>query len=334
MKYHIILFTSILASIFPLHYTFGQNLRLNQNVEYAQKDFDSSLSVLKLDVSSTLTFEVKELRIEDLSGKKLWGEFSWQDSTVRVKNPAVDANTLFMSLPHSCTIGFEETSFRFPVPEGTLCGGFTVKLYDLDGNLKAVATHTSALKMNPGKETCVKLKVNEVCNETADLKRRGFYKSLFVDGGYTLNHICKKEQLPAISLLSIGDDYEYYGGKDTLVQYRIMVRNHKTENEGWEDRNGVLLYPDGSPRFRAIYVNGGNSIKHGRSLTVQGRQQINSFFCNGGSYIGTCAGSILPTTFVKSSAGVKNYYEGEKGYTFGLFPGAVERGGLPQKNVK
>lgn len=332
MKYylHIIASFAAIALFVP---SYGQSLKLEQNIEYGVNDFDKSLSVLKLDIYSSSEYKVSKLHVQDLSGKKLWGEYSFINSKMIVNNQAGDANTLVLQMSQPCTIASEGVSFCLPVPVGTLCGGFTVKLFDDCGNLKSVSTYTSPLNISAGKEICVRLMAEEICNESVDLKRRGFYKSLFVDGGYTLNHICKKEQIPAISLLSIADDYEYYSGKDTLIQYRIMVCGKRNGNEGWNDSNGVLLYPNSEPRFRAIYVNGGNSIKHGRSLTFQGRKQINTFFNHGGSYIGTCAGSILPTTYVKSSKGVKNYYDDEKGYTFGLFPGAVERGGLPQNDV-
>lgn len=295
-----------------------------QNIEYGRGAADTSLPVLKLDVSSFSDLSCSELRLRDLSGKRLWNALPSDNGSA--------ANTLTVNFAGPVIIGREPTVLRLPVPEGTLGRGFSLIFYDNSGNVVAVATHSSPLKMRAGTETSVSLKVNPVCTETADVKRRGFYKSLFMDGGYALNHIYKVSQVPAIPLLGIENDYEYIGGQDTVIQYRLMVRGSKADGGKWDDPNGVLLYPDGAPRFRVIYVNGGESKKHGRALTALGRQEINAFFNNGGSYVGTCAGSIIPTTYVKSGSKMTNYFEGEKAFTFGLFPGAVEYGGLPQKD--
>lgn len=59
-----------------------------------------------------------------------------------------------------------------------------------------------------------------------------------------------------------------------------------------EDENGILLYPDGEPRFRMIYVNGGLATQHGRSLGEDGRQRIRDYVAAGGSYLGSCAGVL------------------------------------------
>lgn len=40
-----------------------------------------------------------------------------------------------------------------------------------------------------------------------------------------------------------------------------------------EDENGVLLYPDGGPRFRCVYMNGGSASSHGESLEEEGRER-------------------------------------------------------------
>ena len=87
---------------------------------------------------------------------------------------------------------------------------------------------------------------------------------------------------------------------------------------GWEgDTNGALLYPDGSPRFRMIYVNGGLAGPHGRSLGADGRERFREYVRNGGSYLGTCAGAYVASSGYIDS---KEYYAPHKNY-LGIWPG-------------
>ncbi|MEO2024722.1 MAG: serine hydrolase [Fuerstiella sp.] len=124
----------------------------------------------------------------------------------------------------------------------------------------------------------------DVATETSSVmkaKRPGFYKDLFMSGGVNLS---SKKTLHAAE--SLGLPYEYYAGKDAILQNRLLIGS---EN----DRNGILLYPDGQPRFRMIYVNGGGATNHGKSLTMAGRETLRQFNGNGGAYCGSCAGSFL-----------------------------------------
>ena len=118
-----------------------------------------------------------------------------------------------------------------------------------------------------------------------------YYKDLFMDGGI---NITSRVDLPSARYLGISWE-RYYSAphnpmsltmKDTLEQTALMVRSEI-------DQNGCLLYPDGAPRFRVIYVNGGKAGKHGKSLTEEGRQHVRDFVKNGGSYVGTCAGAFV-----------------------------------------
>lgn len=109
----------------------------------------------------------------------------------------------------------------------------------------------------------------------------GSYKDLFMSGGVNLS---SRRRLPAAE--SLGLCYEYYAGKDASKQNEII-----SGCPG--DTNGALLYPDGQPRFRLIYVNGGSATLHGKSLESHGRQVLRQFWRNGGSYSGSCAGSFL-----------------------------------------
>lgn len=132
----------------------------------------------------------------------------------------------------------------------------------------------------------------------------GYYKDVFMDSGiYMIN----RDDLPATRFLGLSMETfiaaPYYPSEltitDTIIQKELICGNP------W-DENGILLYPDGEPRFRMIYMNGGLATKHGSSLTPEGRENIRKFFENGGSYVGTCAGMFL------ASDGV---YEDGKEYT-------------------
>jgi CubicO group peptidase (beta-lactamase class C family)/glutamine amidotransferase-like uncharacterized protein len=109
----------------------------------------------------------------------------------------------------------------------------------------------------------------------------GFYKDIFMSSGKNLT---SRKVLPAAE--SLGLAYEYYAGGDAFRQNHLLVGNDT-------DENGILLYPDGEPRFRMIYVNGGGATLHGKSLTKTGRNRIRTFNRSGGSYCGSCAGSFL-----------------------------------------
>lgn len=124
----------------------------------------------------------------------------------------------------------------------------------------------------------------------------GFYKDIFMSGGKNLT---SRKRLYAAE--SLGLAYEYYAGSDASWQNQLIIGNAA-------DTNGVLLYPDGSPRFRMIYVNGGAATKHGKSLTQEGRERLRQFHRAGGSYCGSCAGSFLSGRNVDSRSDPREGY--------------------------
>ena len=65
------------------------------------------------------------------------------------------------------------------------------------------------------------------------------------------------------------------------------------------DENGILLYPDGAPRFRVVYMNGGRAKAHGGTLGEQGRKNYRMFVANGGGYVGSCAGAFIASLGTK-----------------------------------
>ena len=156
-----------------------------------------------------------------------------------------------------------------------------------------------------------------VLNISAQNNTKGYYGDVLIDGGIGLS---SKWYIPATiyldltkhTLLSVKDDKDY-SSLDTLYQNSVFIGNEY-------DENGYLLYPDGAPRFRVLYVNGGSSFSHGRSVGEEGRRNIMQFILNGGSYVGTCAGSAL------SSKGViwDNGFRIQDDY-FAIWPGVIRR---------
>ncbi len=124
----------------------------------------------------------------------------------------------------------------------------------------------------------------DIATETISARKAewpGFYKDLFMSSGVNLS---SRKTLHAAE--SLGLPYEYYAGKDPIRQNHLLIGSE-------HDRNGILLYPDGQPRFRMIYVNGGGATSHGKSLTIAGRETLRQFNRNGGAYCGSCAGSFF-----------------------------------------
>ena len=123
---------------------------------------------------------------------------------------------------------------------------------------------------------------------------RGYYKDVYMDSGIMLT---SRTDLPVTNLLGLSmeafvstkhsytDPYKFTQA-DTLIQRALICGSP-------EDENGILLYPDGAPRFRMIYMNGGRAGTHGKSLEEKGRQHYRDFVNAGGSYLGSCAGACV-----------------------------------------
>lgn len=126
--------------------------------------------------------------------------------------------------------------------------------------------------------------------------RPGFYKDLFMDGGVNL---ASRKDLPAADNLGLA--YEYYAGEDPEDQRRIIGGDTF-------DLNGTLLYPDGAPRFRMIYVNGGQATKHGLSLGEVARERYRQHNRAGGAYCGTCAGAFFSCLNTNDNEGAREGY--------------------------
>lgn len=136
----------------------------------------------------------------------------------------------------------------------------------------------------------------------------GFYKDIFMDGGTGLTHRLRLYAAESLELT-----LELLAHDDSVLMEHIMVSNP-------DDANGYLLYPDGAPRFRLLYTNGGDAGRHGRALGSTGRQRIRDFCAGGGSYIGTCAGAYL--------AALSHQDSGVFPYFYHLWPGRVKPTGI------
>lgn len=143
----------------------------------------------------------------------------------------------------------------------------------------------------------------------------GYYKDLYMDSGVNLT---SRKRLYAAEALGLSMEVYYsaphgsdgsLSAKDTMEQAFRFAGNSA-------DENGVLLYPDGAPRFRAIYVNGGHAKHHGLSLTKTGVEHVRQFVAAGGSYIGSCAGA-----FISSQGSVHD--EKPIPHYFQVYPGVV-----------
>ena len=145
----------------------------------------------------------------------------------------------------------------------------------------------------------------EVPAKSTDIPLDGFYKDLFLDGGIKASAM---KSMPAAEMLGLSQDCllispvnDGYSKADTLAQDRAFIGCD-------EDLNGCLLYPDGAPRYRCVFVNGGNATSHGRSMKEEGRENFRTFVRNGGCYIGSCAGAFVAA--LGSDSKLNEYYIG------------------------
>lgn len=150
-----------------------------------------------------------------------------------------------------------------------------------------------------------------------DVLEQGYYKDVIMDGG---TYLTSRERLPACDSFDISLSFlmgERYptSDKDSIFQINLLVGSDV-------DYNGCLMYPDGKPRYKVFYSCGGSSGNHGRCLGLAGRNAIRTFFRNGGSYQGSCAGAFLASTGSGGLGGdvSSNYY--------GLWPGHTTSSGL------
>ncbi len=145
--------------------------------------------------------------------------------------------------------------------------------------------------------------------------QKAFYKDIFLDAGIGLT---SRKSLYAAKYLGLSTEgislpRSNASEEDILLQNEIIAGDAN-------DNNGRLLYPDGQPRYKLLFVNGGDSRMHGQSLGSTARENMKKFVINGGSYVGTCAGAFFAS----------NGYDGNPDYPYylSLFPATMNHTGL------
>lgn len=149
----------------------------------------------------------------------------------------------------------------------------------------------------------------------APVQNRSYYKDIFMDAGIALT--ARKTLAAAdylgFSLEAISCSSNSINSPETALQ-NAMISGDSS------DQNGRLLYPDGQPRYRLLFVNGGSSTKHGQSLDSKGLENMRTFVEQGGSYLGMCAGAFFAA----------NGYDGNADYPYylSIWPGMMQHTGL------
>ncbi len=111
-----------------------------------------------------------------------------------------------------------------------------------------------------------------------------YYKDVFLDAGIGLT---SRRQLYATLFLGLSLECMSFSSDDYTD-----LQNQLIEGDSL-DVNGRLLYPDGQPRYKLLFVNGGRATMHGQSLTEGSHSNMRLFREAGGSYVGTCAGAFF-----------------------------------------
>lgn len=285
-------------------------------------DFRNLCGLLCLRVAAKSTPKISRIIVRDLAGNMLWGDcelaIDGKQGTAE-QNLKITGGSGEIELTIPSPVSLQPSTprrFYIAVPPGTLDRGFSVTMYDNTGevyttfqtqNPAAKAERSMISNMNA-------LVISNRVSEPSNPDKRGFYKDLFMNGGISLT---SRTSLPAASYL--GWSMEYFASQsspaasDTAIQKAFFQKAD-------DDLNGYLLYPDRSPRFRVLYVNGGNSRTHGKSLESAGRRTIYDFVYNGGGYVGTCAGAFLACKGYDSNANYSYYTK--------IFPGHMYHTGI------
>ena len=144
---------------------------------------------------------------------------------------------------------------------------------------------------------------------------QSYYKDVFLDAGIALT---SRKSLAAADYLNLSvEGISFSSWNPTSVEKGEQLSIVGGDSN---DNNGRLLYPDGQPRYKLIFVNGGKSIAHGSSLWKEGLENMRLFVKNGGCYVGTCAGAFLASN---GFDGVVDYP-----YYLSIWPGTMRHTGL------
>lgn len=202
--------------------------------------------------------------------------------------------------------------FYFVLPEGTLKDGYTITVIDSHrGFMQKDFDSVNIVRGRTATPQAIEYDDQSDVTVRTDVINKAFYKDIFMDSGIELS---QNPSMPIVDFLGLQLEHMLASNNSTGLarQQRLLCGDA-------DDLNGVLLYPDGAPRFKMIYVSGGGSNAHGLSLGETGRQAIRDFNFAGGSYIGSCAGAYV------CSKGVFNYSTGYSDGFIGIYPGVLYR---------
>ena len=258
------------------------------------------------------SMKLARVEVIDLSGAPLWGDCEValdgkQGTDEQTFSISGGSNVLRINLDKSYILMASSPRVIYAaVPQAALSHGLSVRAFDADGNALGFLTTVSGdVRIRRSFITSMnKVKLTADMGEPKDSVARGYYKDVFMDGGV---YLTSRTTLPAVTDL-LKWDMEYLATGEQDLQNGIMIGNE-------QDSNGALLYPDGEPRFRVIYVNGG-AASHGNSLGAEGRQRIATYYKNGGGYVGSCAGMFLAANGVNDNKSVTAYFHLWPGNTY------------------
>ncbi|CAM2070068.1 hypothetical protein SCOR_32130 [Sulfidibacter corallicola] len=125
-------------------------------------------------------------------------------------------------------------------------------------------------------------------------QKEGFFRDVLINSGYGLGSGSPRD-------IAVAEGYSVQS-MATPFQHQIPEQNAFLGGSSI-DTNGGLLYPDGSPRFALAYSTGGDA--HVFWTNSSGHNHWDTFYWNGGSYGGSCAGAFL------TDSGYMNIFSGD-----------------------
>lgn len=295
--------------------------------ESAPAQFRNICGALELQLSGEGK-TVSRIVVSDISGTPLWGDCELaldgkQGTDEQTLSVSGGSNEITLLIDGEIRLNSTPRSFTVIVPPGAFSKGFSVKVFDKAGNALGFLTAANS-KVTACRSFVTSMDPAEIPDnsEAADVSARGFHKDIFQDSGCGLTTYLNLPAAPYLGLsmetmaTSIAESKNYKSA-DSVFQYNLLCGSAN-------DLNGVLVYPDGEPRYRMIYVNGGNAMTHSNSLLQEGRDAIINFVHSGGSYIGSCAGAFFACHYKLMGDSPDKYTVTD--YTpkyLGLWPGVV-----------
>jgi hypothetical protein len=290
------------------------------NIEY--NDDGSVLYWLSMKVGGDIDLysEIvsQEICVPELSMQKVGGSFYWMVNGVFLTDSngeqisVIDVTKPISFLLHDksiCCRVKNSVVAEFPFTKADYLAKDVAIDYDMDNRGFNIRLSSGFKSILPA--------ISEFHLIDSSVKNRSFYKDVFLDAGVALT---SRKSLAAanhigLSLEGVSLPYSSSSEKHKELQTAIIAGDSN-------DFNGRLLYPDGQPRFRLLFVNGGDSTPHGQSLGEKGRANMRAFVANGGCYVGTCAGAFLAS----------NGFDGKPDYPYylSIWPGMMNHTGLSQ----